>query len=1183
MAFGTILKTPAKTDSQKRITELAHLALARIYLRPRPVHQRARRVRQDRAPRASYFNDALYESAWVSIKGKDYDKAARALDLLLLNAPDSPLVPEVKLLIGSLHIRENAYGPATDTFTKTRDEYEPVHRQLDDALTKTGDAPLYFRDLITQEPDQVRHRRDPAAGARSSGCKGEPDVQRVATLIGDESELQEVARRVGGDRPPSREGDDRAGARQRLPRAGDGARQVDRGVQRGLGRQRGARRARVAADRRRSAAPSRSSRRLEAERDALEQKLRALPVDAESIEQRQQQARGAVQRARQARRRAADRAQRHCAPRRWRRASSTRTRCTRRCRPSSRRARRRSSTARIAEIEARGRRQPSALRKDLDDAKHVGRRRRRRHAAAQAAARSSTTTCSRRLHDLDVRVRSRLSARRSRARPSRSSRSSTARAASRARSTAFNGRIDDARRARSRICMTELADEKAQDRGLSPAARRLHHRVGRRRRRHHGRELQGGHAALLQRRRARRRRHHRRRVGAQGLVDREHQPPGRRAQARAQAARRRIQVGVAQGRSHERANGVERLALWRWRSWWRCRWRARGRRHGRCRGRTRARSSTRSRSEIGRFEDASQGLPRHRHARRAAGVRREAQAADDEVPGAARHRGEGREVAPRRRPSSCSRTSSPSITTTIAGRPDAMFRLAELYFEKSNDEYLTATAGGGRLGRADHARLQTTIDALQGSDHALPQLSPHRRRLLPARLVPRRNEQGGRVAAGDARARLQQQVQAARSAAAAAPSKGKAAAKVENPYADCKPVKDDSRFLPEAWTRVGEYHFDNSELELAIAAYTRVLDFKDSPYFDKALYKLAWSYYRADKYPEAIKRFDELVVFSDKKKAESGAEGSDLRTESVQYLGISFAEKDWNGDSIDDPETGPRARREVLPRARDRAARARDLRQARRHLLRRDRVLPRHRGLQAHARQVALPPGQPEAAGSRGHGVRAAARLRRTRSRSARRWRATTPRAPSGTSTTATTRRRSRPRQELAELALVSAAVNHHKAAQDLKKMAAAQKRPDAKLLEQHRQGVHAGGRGLREVPRAVSELEEHLRVLVLVRGDALLLGSLPRRGAWPYEKVRDSKLDNKYVEDAAFNAVKSYEKAVDRADAEGRVSRAAAAGRRQDPDAGDADADPRAGEQAAARLRRVRRSACPARAACRP
>ncbi len=66
-------------DAQDRRTEAhrragAHGAGPHL-LRPRAVHQRARRVRQDRR-QSDLFNDALYESAWVSIKGKDYDKAA---------------------------------------------------------------------------------------------------------------------------------------------------------------------------------------------------------------------------------------------------------------------------------------------------------------------------------------------------------------------------------------------------------------------------------------------------------------------------------------------------------------------------------------------------------------------------------------------------------------------------------------------------------------------------------------------------------------------------------------------------------------------------------------------------------------------------------------------------------------------------------------------------------------------------------------------------------------------------------------------------------------------------------------------------------------------------------------------------------------------------------------------------
>ena len=60
----------------------------------------------------------------------------RELDDEQLYAPDSPLAPEVKLLVGSLHIREESYGPATDQFTKTREDYEPIHKQLaDEAIT----------------------------------------------------------------------------------------------------------------------------------------------------------------------------------------------------------------------------------------------------------------------------------------------------------------------------------------------------------------------------------------------------------------------------------------------------------------------------------------------------------------------------------------------------------------------------------------------------------------------------------------------------------------------------------------------------------------------------------------------------------------------------------------------------------------------------------------------------------------------------------------------------------------------------------------------------------------------------------------------------------------------------------------------------------------------------------------
>jgi tetratricopeptide (TPR) repeat protein len=187
-AFGTILKTEPKTDSQKLITELAHMALGRVFLETGQLTNALDEYSKV-GRKSDQFNDMLYESAWVHIKAKDYAKAQRSLDLLLLNAPDSPLAPEVKLLVGSLHIRETQYGPATDAFSKTRDEFEPVHRQLVDELQKAGNPGAHFRDLIAKnlEKFDIAQILPPNA---VRWVKDEPDVAKVATLLGDENDLR---------------------------------------------------------------------------------------------------------------------------------------------------------------------------------------------------------------------------------------------------------------------------------------------------------------------------------------------------------------------------------------------------------------------------------------------------------------------------------------------------------------------------------------------------------------------------------------------------------------------------------------------------------------------------------------------------------------------------------------------------------------------------------------------------------------------------------------------------------------------------------------------------------------------------------------------------------------------------------------------------------------------------------
>jgi hypothetical protein len=119
-------------------------------------------------------------------------------------------------------------------------------------------------------------------------------------------------------------------------------------------------------------------------------------------------------------------------------------------------------------------------------------------------------------------------------------------------------------------------------------------------------------------------------------------------------------------------------------------------------------------------------------------------------------------------------------------------------------------------------------------------------------------------------------------------------------YQGCTPMKDNPDLVEEAWVRIGEVHFDTrGELPLAIAAYKHVASNPQSKFYDIALYKLAWSYYRNNQMLEGIQAFDELVMHSDKME-EQGKPQNDLRGESVQYLAISFADP-WEENALSDP------------------------------------------------------------------------------------------------------------------------------------------------------------------------------------------------------------------------------------------------------------------------------------------
>lgn len=113
-----------------------------------------------------------------------------------------------------------------------------------------------------------------------------------------------------------------------------------------------------------------------------------------------------------------------------------------------------------------------------------------------------------------------------------------------------------------------------------------------------------------------------------------------------------------------------------------------------------------------------------------------------------------------------------------------------------------------------------------------------------------------------------------------------------------KLVKDypHSTLLPQAWLRIGEYHYNNRKYRDAIQAYQKVVGFDNLKGKEAALaiYHKAECYNNIGEYYTSAETFYEYVVGAD-----AGKYPADLRVEALTYMAGSFADLD---DGIDQAE-----------------------------------------------------------------------------------------------------------------------------------------------------------------------------------------------------------------------------------------------------------------------------------------
>ncbi len=137
----------------------------------------------------------------------------------------------------------------------------------------------------------------------------------------------------------------------------------------------------------------------------------------------------------------------------------------------------------------------------------------------------------------------------------------------------------------------------------------------------------------------------------------------------------------------------------------------------------------------------------------------------------------------------------------------------------------------------------------------------------------------------------------------------------KNPFtSDCKelpqktPAGAEPRYLAEVWWLIGDYHFNEIDpaggpfnYNRAEAAYQQSIKYKKPPVHGVSMYKLAWTYYKQQRYETSVRQFIELLRYSDQQEKLTGDPGTDFRAEAYTYIAGSLAYLDFGGPAADEP------------------------------------------------------------------------------------------------------------------------------------------------------------------------------------------------------------------------------------------------------------------------------------------
>ena len=199
--FQEVVAQKSKNSKEKKVIELSHLALGRLYYE-RDMPSKAIDSYLNISRKSSLFDETLYETAWVYVKDKKNEKALRALELMRLEDPSEEQTPDIQILEGNLRIIRarkyeedeignptEEYGNAISVFEETRNAFYEPNEQLKMIPREHPDTRV-FLSQITGREGQALSSGTILPKVSAAWLRREPEVARVVQVEKDLGQIE---------------------------------------------------------------------------------------------------------------------------------------------------------------------------------------------------------------------------------------------------------------------------------------------------------------------------------------------------------------------------------------------------------------------------------------------------------------------------------------------------------------------------------------------------------------------------------------------------------------------------------------------------------------------------------------------------------------------------------------------------------------------------------------------------------------------------------------------------------------------------------------------------------------------------------------------------------------------------------------------------------------------------------